>query len=179
MDELVDITDENSNETGVVKKKSLVHRDGDWHKGIHVWIVKDDKILLQKRAPGKKLFPNKLDVSCAGHVMHGESCEDTAVRELEEELGISVKPSDLLLVEKRKQISFGKEMRSREINAIFLLFMKSDLKDLKLQKSEVSEVKLFAPDELRQLFKNKPQLFVDDKKYLSEMIDKIEGIMKK
>ena len=34
--EFFDIVDENGNELGFKKERSEVHRDGDWHKGVHI-----------------------------------------------------------------------------------------------------------------------------------------------
>lgn len=76
--------------TGETKERSLVHRDGDWHRAIHVWLVDDHRnILLQRRSEGKDTHPGMLDVSCAGHVAAGNDVDETAVRELEEELGLT------------------------------------------------------------------------------------------
>uniref|UniRef100_A0A7S2EU43 Nudix hydrolase domain-containing protein n=1 Tax=Ditylum brightwellii TaxID=49249 RepID=A0A7S2EU43_9STRA len=76
---------------GQSKSRNLVHKDGDWHRSVHIWVVEQDNkhLLLQRRSPGKDTFPNCLDVSCAGHVTSGDDVDETAVRELEEELGMS------------------------------------------------------------------------------------------
>jgi len=37
--ELIDILDEQGNPTGQVKPQPDVHRDGDWHKTVHLWIL--------------------------------------------------------------------------------------------------------------------------------------------
>ena len=47
------------------------------------------ELLLQKRAANKKQNPNKWGV-CAGHIDAGETVEVSAIRELEEELGLKV-----------------------------------------------------------------------------------------
>lgn len=80
--------------TGKVKERGLVHKDGDWHRSVQVWIVQRDttnvnnvRVLLQRRSPYKDTHPNQLDVSCAGHVNAGDDILETTIRELEEELG--------------------------------------------------------------------------------------------
>jgi isopentenyldiphosphate isomerase len=180
MEEFVDLVDENGNELGIKKEKSRVHLDGDWHKGAHVWILSGNKILLQRRTSRKEFFPDCFDVSCGGHVKSGETFEETIVRELKEELGLSVKKEDLLFLEKRRQISLvkSKSLISREILGVFLLRLDVNLKNLDIDKNEISEVKLFDIDELKNLLKYKPEMFVADKKYFFETINKIEKIIK-
>ena len=51
-------------------------------------INSDGELFLQKRAHTKDVNPGLWDTSAAGHVDFGESYEDSARRELKEELGI-------------------------------------------------------------------------------------------
>lgn len=76
----------------VRKARSEVHRDGDWHRSIHVWFASTTtgELLLQQRSALKDTHPNLWDVSCAGHLTAGDASVDTAVREVEEELGLTV-----------------------------------------------------------------------------------------
>ena len=138
--------------TGETKPRALVHRDADWHRSVHVWLIDraTQKVALQKRSAKKvrrgdasvrlsrrrrrrrrrrrplprplsanrivrrgprgstsrldsrlpvahpstrgdrqDTFPNLWDISAAGHIESGHDSRDTAVRELEEELGIA------------------------------------------------------------------------------------------
>ena len=46
--------------TGRTKERAAVHRDGDLHRTLHVWLVKDARsVLLQRRAASKDLEPGK------------------------------------------------------------------------------------------------------------------------
>mmetsp|Transcript_3002 Transcript_3002/g.6856 ORF Transcript_3002/g.6856 Transcript_3002/m.6856 type:complete len:206 (+) Transcript_3002:668-1285(+) len=76
--------------TGEAKARALVHRDKDWHRSVHVWLVDRaaQQVALQKRSPNKDTFPNRWDISAAGHIESGQDSVDTAVRELAEELGV-------------------------------------------------------------------------------------------
>ena len=61
--ELLDVLNAAGLPTGEAKARALVHRDGDLHRTLHVWIVKDDRnVLLQRRAatkdPWRLQFPN-------------------------------------------------------------------------------------------------------------------------
>lgn len=42
MEEYFDALDENGNLTGVKKLRKEVHRDGDWHRTVHIWIINND-----------------------------------------------------------------------------------------------------------------------------------------
>ena len=98
--EFLDIRDKNGNPTGEVKERSLVHADGDIHGTSHVWIVRKNEkgsydLLLQKRSENKDAFPGCYDISSAGHLPAGQDYLSSALRELEEELGIKAKPEQL------------------------------------------------------------------------------------
>lgn len=53
--EYFDILDENGNKIGKTKLRSEVHRDGDWHKAVHIWILNNNgDVLLQRRCAKKR-----------------------------------------------------------------------------------------------------------------------------
>src|SRR5215213_10506349 len=78
--------------TGRVKSRADVHRDGDWHRAIHVWVAGvDDRgvpfLMIQRRSPDKDTWPGRFDATVGGHYRAGETLTET-VREVEEEIGI-------------------------------------------------------------------------------------------
>ncbi|KAG8462742.1 hypothetical protein KFE25_004718 [Diacronema lutheri] len=81
---------------GATKRRGDVHRDGDWHRSVHVWLVDErGALLVQQRSEHKDTFPGLWDVSCAGHVGAGSEPLAAARAELREELGLDV-PLDAL-----------------------------------------------------------------------------------
>ncbi len=58
------------------------------HEVVAALIVRSQKVLLGKRSARRAFYPNVWDVF-GGHVEPGELREQTLVRELEEELGIT------------------------------------------------------------------------------------------
>jgi len=67
------------------------------HRAVHVLIFDQaGDVYLQQRSRWKDRHPLKWDSSAAGHVAAGESYEETARRELKEELGINVPLEKLL-----------------------------------------------------------------------------------
>ena len=104
--EYFDILDENGNKTGKTKLRSEVHRDGDWHKAVHIWIINENgDILLQRRCATKDSNPNMLDISCAGHLTDGDESLTGAIRELKEELNLDINREDLQFIKTLKRSS--------------------------------------------------------------------------
>jgi isopentenyldiphosphate isomerase len=94
--EQLDILTPAGQPTGQVKAKDAVHRDGDWHLAVHVWVQRPDgALLMQFRASQKENDPNLWDVSVAGHVAAGESAKVAAQREAAEEIGLPIEVDDL------------------------------------------------------------------------------------
>lgn len=96
-DEKVDIYDENYKHLGT-SLKSQARKNGDWVQAFHCWIVRPEEggfVLFQKRGKDKKIFPNALDISAAGHYKSGEKIEE-GVREIKEEIGVDVDFRDLV-----------------------------------------------------------------------------------
>ncbi|MDH3796768.1 MAG: NUDIX domain-containing protein, partial [Flavobacteriaceae bacterium] len=96
MDEWVDILDENGNATGRTCLKSEAHAKGWFHPCVHIWFyTSNGDILVQQRGANKKTYPLLWDVSVAGHMAAGETSEEAALREVEEEIGLRIKEADL------------------------------------------------------------------------------------
>jgi isopentenyldiphosphate isomerase len=150
-EELIDVLDSTGAPTGVRKAKREIHRDGDWHRAAHVWIMKSDgRVLLQKRATAKENWPGWWDVSAAGHCSAGESAVDTALREVSEELGLALDARELTHVATLRDsvVLNGGAYIDNEIHEVFLVRRDVDLRSLTLQPGEVDDVALVAVGEL-------------------------------
>lgn len=72
-----------------VRSRSEVHHQKLLHRAVHVFLFHPDgRLLIHKRADSKEEFPSVWTSSCSGHVSAGDSYDQTAPRELREELGI-------------------------------------------------------------------------------------------
>ncbi|WP_417364250.1 NUDIX hydrolase [Galbibacter sp.] len=144
MDELIDILDKQGNSTGDSILKSEAHKKGLFHATVHVWVYnRNGEILIQKRTSSKETYPDKWDVSVAGHISSGEDPITTAIRETKEEIGLTLKESDLYKIgQHRSTVIHNKDMIDCEFNHIFLTELKVPMSDLKLQAEEVAAVKL-------------------------------------
>lgn len=96
--EKINVCDENGQQIGVASREEI-HRSGSWHETFHCWIVSaedgKDWIHLQLRSKGKKDYPELFDITAAGHLLADETAED-GIREVEEELGVSVPFENLI-----------------------------------------------------------------------------------
>lgn len=124
MSEIIDIYDENMQLVGV-KERDAVHRDGDWHRSFHCWVVGEDEaggfVVFQRRSASKDTFPNMLDISAAGHYLAGETAADGGLREIEEELGLSVTADALIPVGLRISTCLFGAVHDYEFNEVYLL----------------------------------------------------------
>ncbi|WP_379966766.1 NUDIX domain-containing protein [Ectobacillus sp. sgz5001026] len=81
------------------KLRDDVHRDGDWHETFHCWIIEKHEsssfVYFQKRSKDKKDFPGLFDITAAGHIQDGELVLVGGIREIYEELGITVSSESL------------------------------------------------------------------------------------
>ncbi|MEO1287487.1 MAG: NUDIX domain-containing protein [Chloroflexota bacterium] len=141
MTEMLDIYDDNLEHIGV-KSRADVHRDGDWHKVFHCWVIyRDDAgqdwVIIQKRAPSKKSFPNMLDVSAAGHYAAGETPRE-GMRELQEELGLSPRYEELIHIGTRITFSRYGGAKDREVADVYLYVCNQPLHDYCYQKEEIT-----------------------------------------
>ena len=70
--------------------RAEVHGNNLRHRAVHILIFNSSgELFLQKRSRWKDRHPLLWDSSAAGHVEAGEEYDATAVRELQEELGVT------------------------------------------------------------------------------------------
>lgn len=132
-DELFALLDADGEPTGAVKPRGQVHRDGDWHGALHIWVggVGADGapfVLFQRRSATKDTFANALDVAVGGHLRAGESVE-ASLREAEEELGLQVTPADAVRLG-RRFVSVQlppPEVPEQELQEVFAIRSDADL----------------------------------------------------
>ena len=143
-DEIIDVYDEDGEQLG--RSPSLVaHRLGLWHRSFHCWIVRQAPdgttfLLFQRRGQYARNFPNKLDMTAAGHYRAGEGVEG-GIRECAEELGIAVDAAELTPIARRiinETLSNG--VVNREFQDIYLLRRDAPAADYRPGFPEVSAV---------------------------------------
>lgn len=184
--ELFDICDENGEVTGKVTERSVAHASGIPHRTAHIWVVRQIadgswEVLLQKRSAEKESFPLCYDTSSAGHVGAGDSFEESAYRELQEELGITALPGELeyagkYYAEDLNREFHGKPFLDREVSAVYVYRKEVDEKKLRLQKEEVESVRWLDYHTCLKLVRQGDQRFCADAQDL-EILGRYLGII--
>jgi isopentenyldiphosphate isomerase len=174
MDELIDICDPENNLLNVQKMKSEAHAKGLWHRASHMFIYNSKgEVLIQLRAKDKALYPDLWDTSAAGHVDADEEPITSALREIKEEIGLSVKENDLKFfkIEKVKQIY--KKILNNEFFYIYFLKFDGNIDKLRLQDEEVQSIKFIKLDELEKDLKKNTKKYVPHDKLWFEVIEHV------
>ena len=124
-DELFDVLNADGGPTGAVKRRADVHRDGDWHRAFHLWIVARSsggatEVLFQRRSARKDTWPGRLDIAVGGHYRAGETIEDV-IREIDEEVGIQPRMEELVYIGQRRSESLKSTWQDRELQDVYVL----------------------------------------------------------
>ena len=87
------LVDSEDRATGVLRKDRCHDGDGVLHRAFSVFLFNaDGEVLLQQRAPGKRLWPGFWSNSCCSHPRAGETMREAVPRRLAQELGITAEP---------------------------------------------------------------------------------------
>jgi 16S rRNA (adenine1518-N6/adenine1519-N6)-dimethyltransferase len=94
--EMFDVVDE-ANHVLRQASRHEVHKNGLRHRAVHIFVFNGaGELFLQKRSRWKDTHPLRWDSSAAGHVNAGDDYEETALREVHEEMGVTVARVELL-----------------------------------------------------------------------------------
>lgn len=136
------------------KNRDAVHSEGLLHREIHIWfLTPKGEIIFQHRAKDKDTYPDKLDATVGGHVEPNMTYEETAIKECEEETGVSVKPSELVLLRKMKKVSVDKDTGriNNTIRCQYGFLYKGEIKDLKIENGKSEGFEAWGIDKLQNL----------------------------
>lgn len=131
--------------TGIVVCRGETIPRGLYHLSVSIWIVNQQgQYLLSQRHP-KKQYP--LCWECTGgSVLSGENSLQGAVREVKEELGISLTPgSEKLIYQIRRE-------NVQDFYDVWLFHKDIKIEEMHLQETEVVDVQWVSPDKLFEMF---------------------------
>jgi len=149
---LVDIFD---NEIGTMEKIDA-HKEKKLHRAFSLFVVYDNKILLQRRAESKYHSPGKWANACCSHPKPNLSIIESIIIRTKEELGINInQPKKLFDFIYYSEYDNG--LTEYELDNVFILEEFFD--DIRFDQDEVSEVAWVDIDVLSQ------SLIVEPNKY--------------
>ena len=166
--ELLDIVDEKGNYTGEIVERNKAEDLKLLHWVVTIFIVNSKgQILLQKRNADKKYFPNMWAL-CSGLVISGETCEEAAMRELKEEVGLGISIDSLNILDKNVNLT-----------RFYYVLCDWDEDKFIIQKEELSEVKWFDIGDVIDMVRNHNDKIVTrgNPLYLFEKLKKEVGIL--
>lgn len=140
--------------TGKPVARSIAHKQGIAHEGVHLWVVRTQpkkEILFQMRASHKDMYPDYLDITVGGHVPFGLS-SNKIQKEAYEEIGITFDEKQLIDLgyyryEEKNDILFH-----REFQRVYLLFSNNTLSSYSFNDNEVSSIYAVPLDYCKDLF---------------------------
>jgi 16S rRNA (adenine1518-N6/adenine1519-N6)-dimethyltransferase len=155
----IQIVDKNNNPISSATKQQA-WREGLIHRIVRINILNEEgKLLIQKRSQQKELFPGRWDNSTAGHVDAGETYEQAALRELNEELGLD--DFKLKKIDDYYEESADDWRQLKRFVRTYKLVLKKPLPTFKLAPDEVTLVKWMDIAVLKELVKNHPEQVSD------------------
>jgi len=130
MEERFDVLNPDGTPAGYSCPRSEVHARGLWHRAFHLFLVarlstvdgrrRLPHAILQLRSHDKDTSAGKLDVAVGGHYAAGETLSDV-VREVDEEIGLFVRPEDLTFLWTQPSEHETQRYVDREHQDVYLL----------------------------------------------------------
>lgn len=155
MSELVEVLDEQGVYTGATAPRAEVHAQGLWHATVHIYtyrIVENHiELLVHLRSTSKDLYPNTWDPVLGGHIQAGRTALQTVVEELNDEIGIQISTTDVIVGPILK-IDKGLD---KEFNHIFAYPLPVDA-ILHFKDQEVQKVRWMKFDDILQSIQTSP-----------------------
>ncbi|MCX7710217.1 MAG: NUDIX domain-containing protein [Clostridia bacterium] len=144
--ELWDILDAEGNKTGRTIERGQLLKQGEYHLVVHVFILNGKgEFLIQKRSMNKEIWPGLWDIT-GGAVVSGEDSLTGALREVEEELGITLAPENFSLITRLQ--------RKNRFADLWAAYADIAIEDVIMQAGEVDDVKYVNAGEMINLILN-------------------------
>ncbi len=150
--EILDVVDADDRVVGSMARGEI-HRKGLFHRSVHVFLFDESgRLYLQRRSYEKAEHPGKWDSSASGHVDSGESYEEAARRELEEEIGVRASPEPVFRVR-------GSAETGMEHCMLFRVRRRDGDPEPEPDPKEIIEGRFFEPAEIEEGIAERPEVF--------------------
>lgn len=155
MEEKFDILNEYGEFTDIVKTRKEVHEKGLWHRAVVLFVINDiNEVLLQKRSTTKKMWPNLWDITAGGHVLSGEFGYQALIREAKEEINLDLTKEELTFIGSMISKNSNNGLIDNHFNEFYIVRKNIDIKNLTIDKEEVSDLKWISKEELLRKLNN-------------------------
>lgn len=175
MEEYFDIVDENGIPTGEIKSRREAHSKGLWHRTVHIYVFRKSseriEFLVHLRSKRKDLNLNKWDTRFGGHLKAGETVEDAVEGELQDEIGLTADPANLISGGVGKSDQFP----NREFVNTFYYNFKNDISTLKFNDGEVQEIKWLSSSEILKSMADKPNIWTGSDNGFSKILSTLKS----
>lgn len=171
MTELWDLFDENRNKVNKTMIRGQAMPEDLYHVVVHVWIKNEaGRILLTQRAADSYRSPLKWECTC-GSVLAGETSLNAALREVKEEVGISLKENKGKRIDSfRRDIVNGKRLN----DFVDVYFFKAE-EDYSLENattSEVNDCKWIEIETIAEKLRNKEM--IQTQSYILDLLSELK-----
>lgn len=140
-EELWDVYDLHRNKTGKLLPRGERLLEGEYHLTVHACVFNaEGKMLIQKRQPFKRGWSGLWDITVGGSAVAGESSQEAIMREMREEIGLSL---NLSSVRPHLTVQFNEGF-----DDVYLIKKDVDPSTLSLEYEEVEAVKWATLDEI-------------------------------
>jgi len=147
MAELWNIRDKNGNVTGRFHERGKPMGKDEYHLEVCVWIVNDNgEFLISQRSPNKS-YPNIWECT-GGNAVAGDDSLTTALKEVKEELGISLEPQNGRILHHRLPCS---NPECHGLVDIWLFRQNVDISTVTLAPDETSNVMWASREEISRM----------------------------
>ena len=143
---------------------------GEYHLVVFAWIINDKNEFIISRRQKGKIFAGKWECT-GGCALVGDSSVGAAVREVSEELGLSLDADEGELFKRYKR---NYPRGACAICDVWVFRKNFELSDMTLQKEEVSEAKIISAEELLELFGSSS--YKKRYEYLPELVEKYTSV---
>ncbi|MEI0487141.1 NUDIX domain-containing protein [Brachyspira intermedia] len=167
MKEIWDIYDINKNKTGRFHRRGIPLNKNDYHIVIHAWVVNsNDEVIITKRHKSKKVCPDMWECT-EGSILAGEDSADGALRELQEEIGLSFKKDEAVFL-----TSFVLEFSNTIVDS-YMFRRDVNIEDLVLQENEVSDAMIVNREKYLEMCKSGE--IISSIRYFYDIYDKLNN----
>jgi isopentenyl-diphosphate delta-isomerase len=152
----VDIVDENNEPLGFTLPIAIAGQKQLWHRGCHALITTPElRTLVEQRSKTIFFAPGLVDITLAGAVDSGETPKQSILREIKEEIGLTIDPQVPRLLELYRWNSYHPHYKRH--SKVFLYTYHVAITDenptLHFQKEEVQDVRILSRLQLKRLLR--------------------------